>query len=138
SMIRSRETCGVTRCRIWSFRSVLVKAASRLPHLFSTRTISWASIQKKARISSAPSISLAQNRMEPSSSCGRKSAWTKDRILVFTEDSLKDGIDVFEVIGEIERLSDLGLAQGADHILVGQQFLLEILALFPDLHGVAL
>jgi hypothetical protein len=42
------------------------------------------------------------------------------------------------VVAEVEFLLDLGRGQRRRYLRVGQQFLAEILAFFPDLHGVAL
>src|SRR6185369_5097834 len=136
-MVRRRETCGMTRCRMRSSRSVAVKCASRLPHLFRMAHTSWASIQKNDTISRAARISLAQNITAPSESIGRKMLCMNISIL-FTEHPLEDRADMFEVIVQVEGLTDPGLAQRPDHFLISQQLGLEIGPLLPDLHGVAL
>lgn len=125
------------RSRIRLSRSVSVKAVSRRPHLFKAITTSCESDQNSATISSAPKISLAQNSAAPSP------VSTNNKLLMissnlFTENPLENSVDVFEVIIQVERLADLGFAQGSDHFLVGQQLGLEIGALLPDFHGIAL
>ena len=73
-----------------------------------------------------------------------RSAFTAERRLhgavpsLFAEDAAENRVDVLGVVAQIELLADLLFRQRRAHVCVGEQFLEEILALFPDLHGVAL
>ena len=73
-----------------------------------------------------------------------RSAFTAERRLhgavpsLFAEDAAENRVDVLGVVAHIELLADLLFRQRRAHVCVGEQFLEEILALFPDLHGVAL
>ena len=73
-----------------------------------------------------------------------RSAFTAERRLhgavpsLFPEDAAENRVDVLGVITEVELLADLLFRQRHAHVRVREQFFEEILALFPDLHGVAL
>ena len=54
------------------------------------------------------------------------------------EDPGEDRVDMLGVIAEVEFFADFGFRQGGAHFAVAQKFFEEVLALFPDLHGVAL
>ena len=56
----------------------------------------------------------------------------------FAENPLKNRVHMLGVIAKIEFLGDRGGAEGCGHLRVGQKLGLEIAALFPDLHRVAL
>src|SRR5450631_2152170 len=136
-MVSRREICGMILCRMRSSRSVSEKRASLLPHLLRLALTTPASIQKNDTISRAARSSLAQYITAPSVSSGRKMPCMTDSIL-FTEHPLEDCIHMLQVVAQVKCLTDFGLAQRPGHFLVSQQFRLEVLALLPDLHGIAL
>src|SRR5215213_9113174 len=72
-----------------------------------------------------------------SCSQGPAPAWSyrcRDR----REDAIEDGVDVAEMLAEIERLLELSGAEHAHHVAVFKQERLEILLLVERPHGVAL
>jgi hypothetical protein len=58
--------------------------------------------------------------------------------MVFAEDPGKDRVDMLGVVAKVELLLDLGRRQGGRDLGVGQKLGLEVRALLPDLHRVAL